>query len=81
MPVGELKAQCTESTLRPIHNARLVDVNFPDWQAASARISWRGVLCGLGARHGLRDGDPAWGDEAQTFSREAECSPGLAHNV
>ena len=29
VPVGERKAQCTESTLRPIHNARLVDVNFP----------------------------------------------------
>jgi hypothetical protein len=29
VPVGERKAQDTESTLRSIHNARLVDVNFP----------------------------------------------------
>ena len=82
MPVGELKAQCTESTLRPIHNARLVDVHFPligrlrqhEFRGAvSCAVSARTTVCALATRR--------WGGEAQTFSRKAEYSPGLAHNV
>ena len=76
------KAQYTGSTLRPIHNARLVDVNFPlvgrlrqhEFRGAvSCAVSVRTTAYALATRRG--------GDEAQTFSRKAEYSLGLAHNV
>jgi hypothetical protein len=83
VPVGDvtLKAQYTESTLRSIHNARLVDVNFPligrlrqhEFRGAlSCAVSLRTTVCALATRRG--------GDEARTFSRKAEYSLGLAHN-